>query len=97
MSIEVGAKRKEPSVGGVESLFDVTVNFVGNPRASSPVESRARVFPAASARKAFPTVQAPGSLNCGKVTFADPLADVVGVRLTAPCSVEEPEGLTKET
>jgi hypothetical protein len=70
-STEFGVKLNAVRVGGVVSVTEVTVSVVkvGNLLEMS-AGPRSNVFPTASVMKTVVTVQAPASLNLGKVAVA---------------------------
>jgi len=78
VSIEAGVIDKALILGGVLSTADDTSRAVGKPRAATPALSRKSVLPAESARKMYATFQVPCGLNCGKVTTAESVIDVLG-------------------
>jgi hypothetical protein len=97
VSTEPGVKLKALNVGGVESLTEVTATKLGNPAALSAALFRLVVLPTASASKIPAIVQVPVSVNCGKVTVAEPLTLFAGDTLAVPDNWIAPDGLANPT
>src|ERR1700682_1656597 len=94
MQRTVGSRRNNHRSNCVDGQF-VTVNCVGNPRATRSSIVRMRVFPAASAKKTCVTVHVPDWLALGILTLVEPFAAVFGAKLAAADCLTAPEGLRK--
>src|SRR5262249_48988657 len=73
----------------------VTESVVGNPRDTRSDVARVCVFPAASVVTTLLTLQVPFSLVLGNVTAADPVTEVLGVKVAVAVCVPVVDGLTK--